>query len=414
MRYLFIHPVFPGQFHKLMEYLAAIPGNEVWHLSREAALPAVPGVRKFQYKYSASTAQLSHPFLDKFNTALHHGDAVCKAVIALRQKGLVPDIICCYAGWGHGVYLKDIYPDTPVVGYFEWFLNTHGAEYNFDPAHPLAFDRQRLLRITNAGALLDLHSFDAGVTPTEWQRRQFPLPFRDKLHCIHDGVDTTLYQPASMPTLLQLPDGTTLNTATDEILTYCTRGMEPFRGFPQFMRALALVQQRRPHCHAVIAGSDHNFYSRQTPDGRSWKETVLSELSGRLDMSRVHFTGFLPQQAYRQLLQASHAHVYLTYPYVLSWSLLEAMSTGCVVIGSNTAPVQEVLRDGDNGHLVGFFDDQQLANTIDAVLAARDSAATARLRQRARQTILDRYSLPQVLPSHVALLDSLLATKART
>ncbi len=396
MRYLFIHPVFPGQFHKLMERLAADPANHVLHLSQRASLESVPGVKRLHYRIELDSTPPPHPFLGKMYDALQHGEAMARAMLQLKRQGFVPDLIYGYAGWGHNFYLKDIFPDTPFIGYFEWYLNAFGSEYNFDPAHPLDFDKQRYLRICNANQLIDLQSCDAGITPTRWQQSQFPLEYRNKLHVIHDGVDTDYYSPAR-PETLALPGGTLPHEGI-ELLTYSTRGMEPFRGFPEFMRALALVQQRRPHCHAVIVGADEVHYSRQRPDGRSYKQAMLEELAGQLDLRRVHFTGWLNQHDYREVLRASQAHVYLTYPYVLSWSLMEAMATGCLVVGSRTAPVEEVIQDGHNGLLVDFFDHKALASTLEQALARPDHYQP--IRQQARQTMLDHYSLAKLIPTH--------------
>jgi glycosyltransferase involved in cell wall biosynthesis len=397
MRYLFIHPVFPGQFGKLMETLAADPQNEVWHLSRQAAVAAVPGVRKLQYRFEGTPPPAGlHPFLLKLHEALQQGDAVTRALLQLRREGYRPDLIYGYTGFGHTLFVKDVYPDVPFVGYFEWFLNSHGAEYNFDPAFPLDFERQRALRLVNANTLLDLHHCDAGVTPTQWQLQQFPAEFRGKLRVIHDGIDTSVFRPEPVDVLpigeLQLYPGET------EIVTYTTRGMEPFRGFPQFMRALSRLQQRRPQCHAVIAGTEENFYSRALPDGRSYKQALLEELKDRLDLRRVHFTGWLDGEAYRRVLRSSAAHVYLTYPYVLSWSLLEAMASGCQVIGSRTPPVQEVIRHGDNGLLVDFFDEAALADTLEQALD--DLPRSRRLRAAARATVEEQYARHQLVPVH--------------
>lgn len=400
MRYLFIHPVFPGQFHKLMETLAADPANQVVHLSQRASMESVPGVKRLHYKIDLKHEPLPHPFLGKLYEALQHGDAIARALQQLKQQGFTPDLIYGYAGWGHTFYVKDVFPDTPFIGYFEWYMNPFGSEYNFDPNHPLDFDKQRYLRICNANMLVDLQSCDGGITPTRWQQAQFPQAYRSKLQVIHDGVDTDYYAPAEVEAL-ELPGGR-LPLRDVELLTYSTRGMEPFRGFPEFMRALAIVQQRRPRCHAVIVGSEEIYYSRHLPDGRSYKQALLEELGDQLDLSRIHFTGWLAQPAYREVLRASRAHVYLTYPYVLSWSLMEAMSTGCLLVGSRTAPVEEVIQDGHNGLLVDFFDHQALATQLEQALARPDQYQ--RLRDQARQTVLDHYSLARLIPEHARWL----------
>lgn len=411
MRYLFLHPVFPGQFTRVMEALARDPANEVVHCSRESAVRSIAGVRKVRYPMptAAAAGVKPHAFLQRADEALQQGLAVLKVVQQLRQEGFVPDLIYGYAGWGPTLFMKDVFPQTPLLGYFEWFLNPFGSEYNFDPAHPLAFDAQLGLRMCNANMLLDLQACDHGVTPTHWQRQQFPEAFRSRLSVLHDGVDTEFYRPAPVDAAdarqalsSQVP---ALDlTHADEVITCATRGMEPFRGFPQFMRALAAVQRRRPGCHAVIVGTEAFYYSRAPQGAANYKAALLDELRDVLDLSRIHFVGWLDAAAYREVLRVSSAHVYLTYPYVLSWSLLEAMATGCLVIGSRTAPVEEVVRDGDNGWLVDFFDHTALANRIEEALVERHSPRVQALRDRARQTVLERYALDRVLPRHLALV----------
>ena len=408
MRYLFLHPVFPGQFTRVMQALAADPAHEVVHCSRESAVKALPGVRKVRYQVPRAEGLKTHAFIQRMDDSIHHAKAVLDTVLRLREQGFVPDLIYGYAGWGPTLFMKDIYPKVPLLGYFEWFLNPFGSEYNFDPAYPLAFESQLALRLCNANMLLDLQACDHGITPTHWQRAQFPAASRAKLSVLHDGVDTEAHRPASaaeaaMP--LQLP-GVDL-TGVDEIVTYATRGMEPFRGFPQFMRALALLQRRRPACHAVIVGTEDIYYSRAPQGAKTYKEALLAELKDELDLSRIHFTGWLDGPRYQQVLRASSAHVYMTYPYVLSWSLLEAMASGCAVIGSRTAPVEEVIRDGDNGWLVDFFDHRALADRLEHALVERHAEPVRRLRQRARESVVERYALARMLPRHLALVQHL-------
>jgi glycosyltransferase involved in cell wall biosynthesis len=400
MRYLFIHPVFPGQFHRVMQQLAAQPGNEVVHLSRQSALESVPGVRKIRFTVPEGAAPTGHPYVHKLEEAVIQGQAVARVASELKRKGFVPDLIYGYAGWGQIMFIKDIYPNVPLVGYFEWFLNAYGSEYNFDPAYPLAPEHQLYLRAANSPMLLDLQSCNHGITPTRWQQHQFPEEFRHKLTVLHDGVDTDRFRPNADAGLnipgVSLPPGTPL-------VTYSTRGMEPFRGFPQFMRALAELQARRPDCHAVIVGTDNVYYSKALPDGRTYKQQLLEELSGRLDLSRIHFTGWLDTPHYLQVLQASTAHVYLTRPYVLSWSLMEAMAAGCLIIGSDTAPLQEVIHDGENGLLTDFFDHHALADRLEEALHQPERFRT--LRENARQTVMQRYRLDKLLDAHVRLLE---------
>ncbi len=401
-RYLFLHPVFPGQFHHLMEYLAQDTNNQVVHLSHRAALKELKGVKRLSYQLSAAPVA-AHPFTQKFTDTVHHGQVVLEKAIELKNNGFIPDVIYGYAGWGPTLFMKDIFPDATFVGYFEWFLNAFGSEYNFDTNSPLEFNRQLYLRVYNSSMLLDLYSCDGGISPTFWQRQQFPPALQKKIAVVHDGVDCDFYHP--VPNATMKLDRVKLDlTRVSEIVTYVTRGMEPFRGFPQVMRAIALLQQRRPHLHAVIVGTEDIFYSKPLAEGKSYKTALLEELRGQLDLQRLHFTGWLQLDEYRQLLQASSVHFYLTYPYVLSWSLMEAMACGCLVIASRGNPVAEVIKDGENGLLVDFFAHEQLAQRA---IEALDASPSWRehIKENARQTILDRYALFRTLPQQAALLD---------
>jgi glycosyltransferase involved in cell wall biosynthesis len=257
-------------------------------------------------------------------------------------------------------------------------------------------DDELRIRMKNSAILIDLYSCDLGRSPTRWQHQQFPTELRDKIKVAHDGVDTDYFRP-SPGTKLVLPAIDLDLSGTREIITYATRGMEPYRGFPQFMQAVALIQQRRPHCHIVIAGEDRVCYGRPLPDGKTYKQLMLETLP--LDQNRLHFTGPLPYRQYLKLLQASSAHIYLTYPFVLSWSMLEAMATGCLVIGSNTDPVTEVIRDRENGLLVDFFNPEAIADRVDEALDHPEEMQP--LRAMARATIQESYDLAKLLPQHL-------------
>ena len=250
----------------------------------------------------------------------------------------------------------------------------------------------------NAPILMDLANCDWGVNPTKFQQAQFPAIFHEKLTVLHEGIDTEFFKPQP-GTKLILP-GLDLSQAS-EIVTYATRGMEPYRGFPQFMRAAAILMQRRPGLHVVVAGADRVAYGKKLPEGQSWRNRMLAELPD-LDRTRLHFTGLLPYGDYLTLLRASSAHVYLSVPFCLSWSLLEAMAVGCPVVASDTAPVREVMEDGRNGVLVDFFDHRALAERVNEVLDY--PAAFAERRALAQCTIEERYALAKLLPRQLQFL----------
>ena len=281
--------------------------------------------------------------------------------------------------------------------YFEWFYHARGSDSDFDPNDPLTVDDLARIRTKNAPILIDLYTCDRGFSPTHWQKAQFPPEFHNKISVLHDGVDTEYFKPKPGAKLV-LPNLDL--SGVDEIVTYVGRGMEPYRGFPQFIESIAYIQERRPNCHVVIVGSDRVCYGKALPNGVTYKDFMLEKVP--LDLSRVHFTGSLPYGQYLQVIQASSVHVYLTRPFVLSWSMIEAMSTGCLVLGSDTAPVREVIEDGKNGLLVDFFSPQKIADRVDEVF--NHPTRMLELRENARKTALERYALANLLPQHLQLI----------
>jgi glycosyltransferase involved in cell wall biosynthesis len=253
------------------------------------------------------------------------------------------------------------------------------------------------IRVKNTPILIDVYSCDWGLSPTRWQRSQFPMELQTKLSVIHDGVDTTYFKPNPGAKLV-LPNHDLSHV--EELVTYVARGMEPYRGFPEFIEAVAYLQEKRPNCHVVVVGSERVCYGKSLPDGQSYKDYMLKKIP--LDQSRIHFVGPLPYGQYLQVIQASDVHIYLTRPFVLSWSMIESMSTGCLVVGSDTAPVREVIEDGKNGLLVDFFAPKEIADRVSEVLDHPNRMAA--LRQQARQTVLERYDLTKLLSQQLQLI----------
>jgi glycosyltransferase involved in cell wall biosynthesis len=357
----------------------------------------IPGVRKIYYKTAREPARETHHYVRPLERAVLTGQAVFRAVLELKKQGFVPDIVCGHSGWGVTQFIKDAYPTAPLLGFYEWYYHAIGTDVDFLSEDEVSADNMARVRVKNAAILLDLAACDWGVTPTAWQLQQFPALFSSKLLQLHEGVDTNYFTPADGARLV-LPE---LDLShVDELVTYVARGMEPYRGFPQFIQALAHIQERRPNCHAVIVGGDRVAYGTPLPDGQSYKDKLLKEVP--LDLSRVHFTGLLPYDQYREVLRTSSVHIYLTVPFVLSWSMLEAMAAGCLVLGSDTPPVREVVRDGENGLLVDFFSPEAIAERVDEVLDHPDRMAG--LRTAARETIVARYDLAKLLPRQLRLI----------
>lgn len=398
MRILFLHPNFPAQFRHLATALAQDPTNQVvFGTMREEG--SLPGVQKVIYTPSREVNPQTHHYLRTTEGAVLQAQAVYRVSQQLKAQGFIPDVVYGHSGWGPMMFIKDIFPKARLHGYFEWFYHARGSDSDFDPAEPLDADTEVRIRMKNLPILNDLYSCDVGLTPTQWQRQQFPPEFHSKLKVLHDGIDTQFFRP-DPAVKLTLPELGLELSAADEVITYATRGMEPYRGFPQVMEAVSLIQQRRPHCHVVIAGEDRVAYGKKRADGKTYKQHMLETLP--FDLSRLHFTGLLPYSQYLQLLQVSSAHLYLTRPFVLSWSMLEAMATSCVVIGSSTPPVEEIIQDGKNGLLVDFFSPSAIADRVDEVLDHPHRMQA--LREQARKTIVQHYNLPDLLAQHLQWL----------
>lgn len=395
MRLLFLHNNFPAQFGALARHMSE-RGHEVTFGTRWSGTPP-DWLRMVRYQPHREVGKKQHPYLGFAENAVLNGQALARVGWRMKEEGYAPDLVVAHAGEGPGLYVRDVWPDAKHLGYFEWYYRSHGSDVGF--LREVTRDDEHRVRTLNAPILLDLASSHWGIAPTEYQASQFPELLRRKLTVQHDGVDTDYFAPAP-GSRLKLP-GLDLSSA-DELVTYVTRGMEPYRGFPQAMTAFAEVQKRRPRAHVVIVGEDQVFYGRRLRDGDTFKKKMLRELD--FDRDRLHFTGRLPRGRYREVLLASSAHVYLTVPFVLSWSMIEAMSAGCVLVASDTAPVREVVRDGENGLLVDFFDTDRLADRICEALERPDACAD--LRKAARRTAVERYPASKLVRQRAMLLEA--------
>ena len=401
MRLLFIHQTFPGQYLHLIQHLRDA-GHEVAFATQRRDRD-IAGIRMLEYQ-PAPVAPAAQTYAQELDTATMNGLAVARLCEGLRREGFVPDLVIGHTGWGELLFLKDVWPSVPLLGYFEFFYRSSGSDLDFDPEFPATLDDAMRVRVRNATNLISLDAADWGHTPTRWQRDQYPVEYHPRISVIHEGIDTGQIRP-DPSARLWLSGGLSFSR-TDQVLTYSARRLEPYRGFHVFMRTLPRVLAECPQAHVVITGGDGVSYGRPPADGSTWREHMLAELEGRLDLSRVHFVGWLPHAQYLAVLQISSAHAYMTYPFVLSWGLLEAMAAECLVIASRTPPVEEVIDGVDNGVLVDFFDSDALAEQICAAL--RDQPATAAMRRNARRSVVERYDLTSVcLPAHFALIRQL-------
>ncbi len=403
MKILFVHQNFPGQFLHLAPELAR-RGHEVLALTDQAN-NRTQTINVLKYKSDPVTVDPVATRLGRnFTQNSDRGVSCARAALQLRQqRGYVPDVIFGHSGWGETLFLKEIWPEAKLIVYAEFYYKGRGADVGFDLEFGKAsFDQVMIAQGRAAHLGQSLVHADAGLAPTHWQASTFPPPLRRMIEVIFDGVDTDLVRPDPAATLT-LPNGQT-QRAGDEVLTFVNRNLEPYRGYHTFMRALPDVLAARPQAQVVIVGGDEVSYGAAPKDGKSWKEVFLAEVRDRLDLSRVHFMGKVPYPTFLSILQVSRVHAYLTYPFVLSWSMIEAMSAGCHVVGSQVPPVAEAIDDGLNGSLVDFFDVPAWSRTLTTALA--DPVRFDPLRQAARQTAITRYDLRAVcLPKMVQFVE---------
>ena len=396
MNILFIHQNFPGQFKHLAPALAQAGHRVLAMTMREAPDRFWNGVELVPYGASRSSTPGIHPWVVDWETKVVRGEACFRAALQLKAGGFMPDAIVAHPGWGESLFLKDVWPQARLGMYSEFFYHRHGADVDFDPEF-LVSDEGEVCRIQlkNLNNLAHFSVADAGLSPTHWQASTFPEPFRSRITVVHDGIDTQVIRPDPQATLtlngrLRLDRGS-------EIITFVNRNLEPLRGYHIFMRALPELLRRRPRARVLLVGGNDVSYGLRPESGGSWTEIFAAEVRPRIsdaDWSRVHFLGHIAYQHFTTLLQLSKVHVYLTYPFVLSWSLLEAMSAGCAIVASDTRPVQEAIRHGDTGRLVHFFDAAGLANEVCDLLA--DPGERERLGARARAFAQEHYDLHAV------------------
>lgn len=396
MKVLFIHQNMPGQFKHLAPALARM-GHEVTFLTQRADID-LPGVRRATYAKPRAAHASTHHYVRLFENSVLAGQQVVRACLQLQQEGWVPDVIVAHPGWGEALFVKDVWPKVPLLNFCEFYYGGEGSDIGFLADEPADIDMICRVRARNASHLLSLEACDAGLTPTRWQLSRHPQEFHSKIRVIFDGIDSGTVRPNPRASFT-LPNGRAL-TAADEVITYVARNLEPYRGYPSFIRALPGLLAQRPAAQVVVVGGDEVSYGRNPPEAATWREHMAREVS--LDPARVHFTGKLPYAQYLALLQVSSLHVYLTVPFVLSWSCIEALSAGCLVLASATAPVLEAIDDGVNGLLCDFHSPQDIADKAAAALAGRGELG--HLRKAARQTVLERYDLSRCLPEQMKLV----------
>ncbi len=397
MRILFMHNNFPGQYRRIMRYIKDNkPDVSMLAATLEDNKQKFP-VRRVNYRPHRDATKGIHPSLIATERAVINGQAAYKSLMEVKRKGYRPDIILSHSGWGNGMFMKDLFPDAKLLSYYEWYYHSVDSDGTFLRDDEYDANGQLRIRMKNTPILQDLAAMDWGQSPTVFQHSKFPSIFQDRISILHDGVDTDYFMPDPDA---KLTIGDVTLSAENEVISYVARGMEPYRGFPQFMEAVSKLQKIRPNLHVVILGNDRVAYGSARPDGKTYKEWALEEFE--FDHKRLHFMGLQPLDVMRTLLQLTSAHVYLTVPFVLSWSMLEAMCTGALIVASDTDPVKELITDGESGVMVPFFDVDAQVEKICHILD--NKADYQPIRDRARQVILERYAVKDLLPQFWQLI----------
>jgi len=404
MKILFIHQNFPGQFGHLSEALMK-RGDEVSALCIHSR--AVPeGIRVFRYKPNKSNTPKIDPLLLDTESKIIRGEAAYIAMQQMKGQGYEPDLIYAHPGWGESLFARDVWSLVPQISYFEFYYHATGADSRFDPEFPHKPIDDLRLKTKNLVNLTNLEECDAGIAPTQWQKSLHPTTSQNKIRVSHDGINTEVVLPDGKAKYTKPATDHTFQ-AGDEIVTFVSRNLEPYRGYHNFIRSLPKILKERPKAQILIVGEDGVSYGAPPASG-TWKEHFFNEIKESIDESRVHFLGKVSYPEFIKILQVSAAHVYLTYPFVLSWSMLEAMSAGCLVIGSSTPPVMEVIDHGKNGLLVDFFNADEIANTV--IEAIEHPEKYISLRKDARKTMVEKYDLKKIcLPNQLLYIDQIIS-----
>jgi glycosyltransferase involved in cell wall biosynthesis len=385
MKILFVHQNFPGQYRALAPSMKKL-GHDVMAISCRKD-ESIFGIKNNAYAAEAREIK-SHPWLANTESALYRAEKVAKLAYDLKAQGYQPDAIVGHAGWGEMWFMRQVFPHAKLMGYQEYFYKGTGSDVNFDPEFLTPGNSDLRCHVRNLHLVSSLVDCDISISPTKFQAGLFPDMLREKITVVHDGIETHRLLP-DPSAWIELGREKKRFKYGDQIVTFINRNLEPMRGYHAFMRSLPGIMKRLPNARIVIVGGDQVSYGAAPKDGKSYKQTYLNEVKDKIDMNRIHFVGQVPYSTLVNLLRVSAAHVYLTAPFVLSWSTLEAMSLGCCVIGSKTPPVEEVIEHGKNGLLVDFFNPDEIAEAV--VRAIEHPNDMKVLRQKAREFVVENY-----------------------
>lgn len=418
MNLLFIHQNFPGQFKHLAPALAARGHRVVALTMQKVKETRWQGVELVPYAVTQGSTPGTHPWVVDFETKIIRAEGAFRACLTLKEQGFTPDAIIAHPGWGESLFLKEVWPKAKLGIFCEFFYLAEGADTGFDPEFPVedVAGNNCRLKLKNLNNYMHFDVADAAIAPTVWQASTFPETFRSKITVVHDGIDTDAIQPNPKVQLKLRRNASNeplVLTRDDEVITIVNRNLEPMRGCHIFLRALPKLLQERPNAQVIIVGGDGVSYGAKPTveknGAASWKQVFINEVRGQItdaDWARVHFVGQVPYANFLTLLQLSTVHVYWTYPFVLSWSLIEAMSAGAAIVASDTAPLREVIQHGENGLLVDFFSVDGLVERVCTLLDDPDQRA--RLGTAARAAAVAGYDLTtKCLPKQLAWVEAL-------
>lgn len=399
MRILFIHPNMPGQYKHLARSFGAEGGHEIYFITKHKTA-SIPGITRATWQLTKKTAPETHRYLGNISDAVITGQHVWRVCNELKtKKNFTPDIVIAHPGWGDAMFVKDIFPGVPLLNFCEFYYRATGADVGFDT--PVTEDDHARVRVKNANGLLYLEAMDWGIAPTFWQWSTYPEAFRSRISVLHEGIDVDICKPNPAAAMV-LPNGTALR-AGDEVVLYIARNFEPYRGFPTFIKAAEILLKQRPNCHIVAIGADDVSYGKKAEGGKTYRQLLTAD--AQLPAERMHFIGTVPYADLMSWIQIAKAQIYLTMPFVLSWSMLESMACGAALVGSRTKPVEEVITHGANGLLADFFSAEDVAAKTIQLLESKDNNAA--LREAARKTIVDHYNLNDILPLQMQLVRDL-------
>jgi len=397
MKILFLHPNMPGQYKHLARAFGEEGGHDIIFLTKHLHAE-IPGVKRITYALPRNASPHTHRYLLQAEQAVLQGQEVWRMCKKLKEGGFEPDIIIGHPGWGDGLFVKEIFPAARCLFFFEFYYRGQGADVGFNPEDKLTVDDYARVRMKNSTNQVSLEIADFGICPTWWQWSVHPKEYRHKLAVLHDGVDVNVACPDANASYTT-PQGKTFKRG-DKVVTYIARNFEPYRGFPTFMQAAEILLRERPDIHILAIGADEVSYGKKAPKGTSYRQMWQNKV--QLDASRIHFAGTVSYADLMKVFQLSAAHIYLTYPFVLSWSMLEAMACGVPLVASNTLPVREVVEHEKHGLLADFFSPEDVAKQVMRMLD--EPELSAHCAAQGRDIVKQRYDLEKLLPLHMQLV----------